>query len=519
MFLGKPMLVKKRKNLVDKFSSFICFTANNSQIQLTWKHDARLERNMKSKVEADTQAKESFWAQYFLKALLAQEQSNNQNLRQFNQDCCCSTAKKHFSAYLQEACFKAAKDIHYEFKYIKHKYSLEDFFQIANVAANSPNKFFKSFNFERSQINIEAYAITAFKRFIRNQIYRQDLEARRTRFSSYGLLKDLSAGELNEALSGHMQAEQVVLHRLAWQCFNEIVHMTSKRLSSSRNPSDDELTKIAYYYNQQCNQLNIDSVPATDMTILEMLSTCIKAAKNYRNKQYLYFEEEYYGISDSTSSMWDALIQQQEFKNIEIILDNLFINMPELCKIIFSLWQGLNLTQTEIAVLLKHKYPNLQKQYQVARQLKKYIRTILKEFASGWNKTNPEIYLKDEKDIERIKYALDKCLELYCQKLIYSMLDEIIKQFSYEEQTKIFNSIYSPNRLVVQACANDLEKLNEELNEELNESTAVKLQLLEAFKQYIETHMCLERDSLSVVNHKIVDAVDRWIQVKQDLAY
>lgn len=501
------MLVKKRKNLVDKFSSFICFTANNSQIQLSWKHDAPLEKNMRSKVEADPDAKESFWAQYFLKALLIQEQSNNQSLRQFNPDCCCSTAKKHFSAYLQEACFKAAKDIHHEFKYIKHKYSLEEFFQIANIAANSPRKFFNNFNFERNQINIEAYAITAFKRFIRNQIYRQDLEARRTRFSSYGLLKDLSAGELNDALVAQIPAQKVVSHRLAWQCFNELFHMTPSRSGSAQKPSHDELTEIASYYNQRCNQFNINSPPATKIAILEMLSTCIKAAKSYRNKQYLYFEEDYYGLSNPAPSRWDVLIQQEEFQNLETIFDKLFTSMPELCQMIFKLWQGLNLTQTEIANLLKYKYSDLQKQYQVARQLKKYSRTIIKEFASEWNKTNPDIYLNNEKDIERIKSALDKCLQLYCQQLIFSILDEIIKQFSYEEQTSIFISIKSPNSFIVKDYSNDLK--------ELNESAAVKLRFLECFKQYVEKTMCLQRDSLSVVNAKIVDVVDRWIQLKQ----
>ena len=123
MFLEKPMLVKKRRDLIDKFSSFICFTANNHQIQLSWKVDARLENNMKLKLAADSEAKESFWAQYFLKVLLTQDQPNHL-------ECNFYIAKKHFSAYLQEACFKAARDIQYEFKYIKHKYSLEEFFQI-----------------------------------------------------------------------------------------------------------------------------------------------------------------------------------------------------------------------------------------------------------------------------------------------------------------------------------------------------------------------------------------------------
>ncbi|MEH2141133.1 hypothetical protein [Nostoc sp.] len=43
------------------------------------------------------------------------------------------------------------------------------------------------------------------------------------------------------------------------------------------------------------------------------------------------------------------------------------------------LWLGLNLTQTEMAVVLKNKYPEIQKQYQVARQLARYSRLQVHE--------------------------------------------------------------------------------------------------------------------------------------------
>ncbi|NJM18248.1 MAG: sigma-70 family RNA polymerase sigma factor [Richelia sp. RM2_1_2] len=479
------MLMERRGNIIKKFSSFISFTGDNHQIKLNWQVDLTLENSIKLKVAADPEAKESFWVQYFLKVLLVQHQLENPE--------CIPTAKRHFSAYLQEACFKAAKDIHHELKYIQHKYSLEECFQIANIAANSPSKFFKNFNLERSKINVEAYAITTFKRFIRNQIYQQDLEARRTRFSNYGLLKNLSVKELNEALlAQNFNNQQIILYRLGWQCFNEIFQPSYKQLSRTANPSEEDFTVIANYYNQRCKQLNLINVSATDITIKEILETCINAAKNYRTKQYFSFEENYHGICDDTASTLDILIQQEEWQQVQVIIDNLFTNMPKLCQIIFQLWQGLNLTQTEIANLLKFKYPELQKQYQVARQLKRYTRSILREFAEEWNKVNSEIYLDNDKDIERIKSALDKCLGLYCKQFLFSILDKIFQNFIVEKQK------------------------NCDLSHPLNLVMVIKLNLIDLFQNELEKSMYLETNSLSAVNHKLVDIVNEWIEIKQE---
>ena len=497
------MLIEKRKNLVNKFSSFISFTGDNSQnkAQLIWNIDFELEHKMKSNVEADPEAKEIFWAQYFLKVLLFQNCSDNQNFNQFNSECSFPTAKRHLSAYLQEACLKAAKDIHYEFRYIKHKYSLEECFQMANIAANSPGKFFRAFNFERNTINIESYAITAFKRFIRNSIYQQDLEARRTRISNYGLLKDLRAGELNDALAAqNFSNQQIILYRLVWQCFNEIVQLKPNGLSRTKKPSEKDFVAIASYYNQRCELLNLAHLPADDATIKEMLSICINIAKNYRNKQYFSLEENYYYISDDAPSGLNLLIQQEEWQEVQVIIDNLFTNMPELCQIIFKLWQGLNLTQAEIANLIKFQYPDLQKQYQIARQLQRYTRNILKEFAKQWNKINSEVYLNDEKDIKRIKSALEEYLKLYCKENLFLLIDKIIKEFSDEEKTRIFSCIKSENML---------------MNEQINSNLDSRFNLIVAIKSKFENDMHLEADSLSVVNYKIVDFVDEWIQIRK----
>jgi hypothetical protein len=507
------MFMEKRENLVHKFSSFICFTGNNHRIQLTWKVDLNLENHMKSKVEADADAKEIFWVQYFIKLLLCQEQSDNKNILKLDPKCSFTTAKQHLSAYLQEACFKAAKDIHKEFNYIRHKYSLEEFFQIANIAASSPLKVLKNFNFERNKINIEAYTKTTFKRFIRNHLYQQDLEARRTKFSNFGLLKDLSAGELTEAfVAQNFSNRQIILYRLAWECFNEIFQPTPNRLNRALTPSPSDFTAIATYYNQRCNQLNLPHVPVSDITIQEMLSTCINTARNYRAKQYSSLELKYQSISDPAPPIWDILIQQEEWQQVQVIVDKLFTAMPEVCQIIFQLWQGLNLTQTEMANILKSKYPELQKQYQVARHLKRYTRSILREFAWEWNKINSGIYLNHEQDMESIKSALEQCLQLYCRKMFFSTLDIIFQSMNKKEQINMFYHIKSADNLIFQQKGYDLEQ-------QLDSETAIKFKLIELFQQELEKTMCLEVNSLKVVHDKIVDVINEWIKLKQDNFY
>lgn len=506
------MLMEKRKLLVNKFSSFISFTDNRYQnkIQFNWNIDCELENNMKLKIEADPDAKESFWAQYFLKILLSQSKLDNQADIIVNPECSFPIAKRHLSAYLQEACFRAAKDIYKEFKYIRHKYSLEEYFQIANIAANSPGKFFRNFSFDWDKVNVESYAITGFKRFIRNQIYQQDLEARRTRYSNYGLLKNLSPGEFHEALvARNFSNRQITIYSIVWRCFVEIFHPENNRFTKTRHPSEDELQAIANYYNQRCIQYNISQIPASKTTIQEILSTCISAAKNYRTKQYFSLEEDYYSISDGAPSTLDILIKEEECQQVREIVEKIFTDMPKLCQIVFKLWQGLNLTQTEIANLLHLKYPELQKQYQVARQLKKYTRNILKSFISEWNETSSKKPIDSEQDIERVKSAFDKCIKFHCEQIFFATLDRIMNKFTNEEKENVFNNIKFGNVLVDYQESKNLEK-------SLNDFIKIKLKLLDYFQQYLEDSMDLEKNSLSVVNHKILEFVNEWIKVKQD---
>ncbi|NJM74010.1 MAG: sigma-70 family RNA polymerase sigma factor [Scytonema sp. RU_4_4] len=418
-----------------------------------------------------------------------------------------SMARNHLSAYLQEACFWAAQKTYQRFKLLQYKYSIEEYFQIANSGVNPPEKIFKSFDFEYSHTNIEGYAKTAIFRFINNTIYRHDLEAKRVKFSDYGLLKDLSHKELREALisKGITQAKSDTYY-LVWQCFDEIYQPNQSQGSRSLEPpSQKHLKQIADYYNQRLNKIEISAVPASEEKIKEMLETCIQAARDYRTKRFIPLDNSDY-MSDSTPTLWDTAIQEEEREQVQSLIARLFEEIPETGQILLKLSQGLNLTQIEIANVLKNKFPELQKQYQVARQLGKYNNTFLKNFINEWNKIDPEIRLSDERDIERIKNSLSECLQSHCQKMFYTTLDRTVKQYAHEKKNLV---------------SRDGAKLNEEtipqmlqlaVGEIYSRPAEVKQYLATVFRQELKNSMSIATDSLQLVSHKIVVFVDEWLQ-------
>ena len=422
--------MKKREDIVQKFSTFLSLCDRQS----IWQADPHLERQMKHLVQSDPDAKEEYWARHFLKMLrdLPQEEKMSRTIPL----TLTSTLKtsKLLSAYLQEACLWAAHKSYQKFSFIRHKYPLEEYFQIASSIANQPDKLLKSYNLEHPRSKIEGYAKTAIWRFVRDKIYQQNLEARRGRFSDYGLLKDLNNKELKEALASEgINQQQIELYRLAWQCFNEI-YQPQQSLGSRciEPPTQQHLNQIANYYNQQLNRLDLPASPADGEQIKSMLAFCIKAARNYRTGQFLPLED-YTNLSDPMPSFWDVAIQQEEMQQVQLIVSKLFAAIPEAGQTMLILWLGLNLTQTEIATVIKNKYPELQKQYQVNRHLARYTKNLLRDFAKEWNQVNLCNSLDDEQDLERISESLDQCLQSHCQKLLCLILSQVSDQIKLKE--------------------------------------------------------------------------------------
>lgn len=451
--------MKKREDIVQKFSTFLRFGDYNSSQKTTWQADPQLERQMKRLVESDPEAKEEFWTRHFLKYLREVLPQENSQPMQFPAS---TNIERHLAAYLQEACIWAAQKTYQKFNFLRHKYPIEEYFQIACSFANLPAKVFKSFNLDHPHYNVESYAKTAILRFIRDKIYQQDIEAKRVKFSGHGLLKDLTNKELQEALASRgFNQPQIDLYRLAWQCFDEIYQVKRTFSSQSLEPPNQEyLKQITSCYNQRLKSLNFPATPVDEEKINAMLQICIQAARNYRTKHFQPLPE-FETMSDSMPTLWDTIVQQEEREQVQLIVSRLFEAMPEPGQTMLKLWQGLNLTQTEIAMVMKNKYPELQKQYQVARHLSRYTRNLLRDFVTEWNKIYPEFYVNDEKDITRVKESFDECLESHCKRLVYRLIERIVEEGNHEEKRnkKLVWGLYNPSKEVKQSVS-DLLRIN-----------------------------------------------------------
>lgn len=509
--------MKKREDIVEKFSTFLNFGNANLVTNAIWQTDPELERYMKHLVKSEPEGNKEFWARYFLTMLreVSHSQSKEAENKKYTRTQIqvntskssvqsSSIAERHLSAYLQEACLWASQKSYQRFKFLRHKYPLEEYFQIANSAANPPAKLLKNFDFEHAQTNIEGYAKTALVRFVSNTIYRHDIEAKRDKFSDYGLLKDLTKKELREALNFQgINNKQIPLYCLVWQCLEEIYQPNESLVNRNvKPPNETQLAQITFRYNQRENQLNFSTKISVDK-IQEMLLTCIKAARDYRTKRFLPLEE-YDTISDLMLTPWDTLLQEEALQQVQSIIWQLFSNMPEAGQIIFKLLLGLNLTQIEIAAILKSKYPELQKQYQVARHLAKYNKNLLQDLTNEWHKINPEICLNDDKDIEKIKDAMSECLQSLCQKMLYSTLDKIEKEWNYSKK--------------LSTVLNEINMLKQPLvvtfSEESNTLKNIKRNLVIFLKQQLEISMNLTTNSLDIVEFKIDVLVEQWIKDK-----
>lgn len=457
--------MKKRQCVVQQFSTFLSFS-DASSLRQTWLVEIGLERTMSQQVQAHPEKTAEQWARYFLNVLRIEKSAEK-----LSTPC---EAQRYLSAYLQEACYHAAQKVQRQFHSVRHQYSLADLFQIGNLLANQPAKLFRNFNLEYYNASLESYAKTAIFRFIGNTIYTQDLEAKREKFSDYGLLRDLSNKELKEALASRgIGAHQIELYCLARQCFEAVCQPQNRSNSRSLEaPSQADLAQITYCYHQRCTQLGFFTV-VDAQKIQIMLSTCIGSAREYRSKRVVALEPDDM-ISDPMPTPLEMMIQSEERQQIEALISEVFTTIPEIGQTLMKLWLGLNLTQTEIATVMQHKHPELQKQYQVARQIGRSNRKFLKELIHQCSHRNPNLHeqtrcFADTARIDLIQALLDECLQAQCKRLVYSELEQLIQHSFIDQQD------------FIQAVETQLEK---------------NLNLLPM--------------SLKIVDQKIVDVVDEW---------
>ncbi len=500
--------MKKREGIVQKFSTFLNLTTANNITSGLWQFDVELERHINKIRQLDPEAKEEFWARHFLKVLLKAYQVEEK--KSLEGDCETNNelenilidnlkAERHLSAYLQESCLWAARKAHQRFNFIRYKYPLEECFQVACLGVNPPSKFLKSFNFSYSS-TINNYAKTGILRFIQNVIYLQNIEAKRRKYSDYGLLKDLTKIELKTALlSQGITQEKTDLYCLVWKCFDEIYFSNQcQGTGSLKSPSQEHIEQICSCYNLRLQQLGVAVTSVSEEKIKQILSICIQAAREYRTNYFVPLNSDE-DIADFRESNLDSIIQEESCQQIMSIISQLFLAMPEAGQTIIKLYKGLSLTQTEVATVLKNKYSDLQKQYQVARRLAKYNRDILKYFLVRSHQIYPDLPINDEKDIENIKEALDECLELHCKQLLESCLKSVYLELVNENKIK--------NGIILYKGVINEENLNK-----LDMSSDIKQQIIQGFNQRLEVDMRLPSKCLELIHPKVTLFLDEWLK-------
>ncbi|MBD2180581.1 sigma-70 family RNA polymerase sigma factor [Planktothrix sp. FACHB-1355] len=498
--------MKVRQDIVQKFSTFLKLGNRERYRQFFWQTDPELERNIKNLEQSDPNAKAEFWARRFLqemqKTYPAKPHSDSTKVP--NQILPNSLPGRHLSAYLQDVCFWAAQKLCQRLQFIKHKYPLEECFQIACSVGYQPEKVFRNFKFDHPSANTEVFAKAVIFRIINNQVYESDLEAKRGKYSNYGLLKDLTKKELTEALAAQRNQQlNIELHCLAWKCFDEIYQPNHWRGSRSMDAPDRiHLNQIADRYNQL---LAHPGSPVDATKIQEMLDTCIKAARNYRTQQFLPLED-YTNTPAPASTAWDTLVREEEWDEIQVLVSSAFQKLPVQGQMLFKLWLGLNLTQTNIANVLKNKYTSLETQYQVSRLLKSHTKNLLKDFAKEWNQINRDTLLA-EKQLEQLKNYLHDCLRKQTQEIWYGCLAKILVRRSDFEKTIL--KLHYAEKLSLSQIAKTLAIPTSEIAPQI---ASIYREFRQAFINEIASYLDLLPESLMPVEETLGGFIEEWLQ-------
>ena len=497
-----------------------------------------LKSIMEELVESDPDAPQEDWARYFLKSLI--EAAKNYQIFSLS-DTSISVAEAYLIYlkistellfnYLQPVCWKAALKIHDNFKAssnINLHYPVEECFIIASVASYLPTKIFKRFDF-KPHSSLDAYALNALKRIIRNQIAKE-LKSKSLKLSDNGLLRSLEKKELEKALTEYgLQPKEIELSCLAWQSFKdlfeEIYSPTNSDGSSRQNPpttplNDRQLSQIAARYNQRLLSLGIHAKPANGQEIKKMLATCVQAARTSKNIRSVSLETHSAGeVADLVSNPFEVVIQeekQEEFIQVKNLILKEFKALDELAQKSLLLWRGLGINQEDFLPLLK-----LEKQYQVARQFQGYQKTILKSVVKFCfqNYLNKNLTEKEVNQI--VKNNLDDLKEYltsYSRNLVGEILAEILSnEMDIEEKAVLQNYLKTQSEyLKAKRRLRQIERTPLEVNDSYLQ---VKQKLSKTFAHSLEKSLNIPLNNFKNSEENIGKFIEEYLQDNAAILY
>ncbi len=283
-----PVLPKRRDNL-NKFSTYIMLTNQNNQLVLQWKHQPSLQRNLKLYEEKHQEFSNLFShddkgidiANFWRKVAFDESQS----IADWEPSNKIQLAYEHLASYFEEKCYWAAKDVCKE----RNANSWEEYLCIARLLVYNPLKLKEILvKYNSQSANIDTYITNILTNHIK-------YSAEVNRFSRWRLLYKKSDKELIEALKvfGIIELE-ISLIIFARKYFKQVYLINKVKNPTRRTtgkkwiaPDEEDFSKSAQCYNLEKvlptapHEVFANSTKVTAKQIQDWMEICIKALENY----------------------------------------------------------------------------------------------------------------------------------------------------------------------------------------------------------------------------------------------
>ncbi|MBG1259747.1 sigma-70 family RNA polymerase sigma factor [Nostoc commune] len=388
--------MQPRQGIVEIFTTFVQFEADQFS---GWATDAKLRRSMKLCLQgSSTEKSDTFWALYWYGVW--QNESSAVTLA-------------HISAYLQEACYWAARKFARNFS---TQSSVADCFQIAIARVQ---KILKTFNPQYSS-NLKGYAELAFESIIKD-VLRSRREA--DICSDWALLHKLSRKRIVQSLQNvGFNAESIESYVLAWECFKELYTGDNTKIRQLTKPDAVTWEAITNLYNaERLSRLSSPTPAVNQQTIETWLLSSAKAARNFLYPKFvsadapLKQEEDGNLLDilpvDLQTSLLTEIIEQEEAANMRSqqtqlnqVLSQAIAALDIESQKVLQAYYVQQLTQTEIAAQLEIK------QYTVSRRLSSIKKSLLLTLTQ-WSQNTLHISPKSDV-IDAINTSLEEWLKV-----------------------------------------------------------------------------------------------------------
>lgn len=501
-------LMEKRENLTEQFSTFLDFQQGGKQLVCCWRSpDDLLASHTALMVDDYPSGDAEFWARYWLRDCLVfggwmgaiakdKSEGNTQNFWYFL-ILAYLLAKTHLSAYLEESCYAAALYQAQDFNYhgIEPNELFGEFFLIARKTVACPEKTFRSYNLSHPQCSkISAWAETKIKAAIREYLIAQNLMRIVDKYSDWGVLRNFSKKQIQECLQyqGFVELERK-RYLLALQTFGEI-YTPKKPKGKLLPPTDKEWQGIFERFNQLAARHNLP-LAANRKEVESLLKTCVDAVRAPNSPIGQKSEAKIDNKSGDT------------FELLNPILAPAYQLLPPPSQLMFKLWYGVQLNQTDIGKVFGIQQHTVSR-YKDRDKEPLFLALLawVKQQKRGDNLTDAEVSKMEE--------MLDEWLADFGRQFSGEVLQCLRSQLA-EDDKSLLRRRYGGGKLTsTRAIARQLKTSEFEVQKALKR---VETDLENRFKVWLESLLKYPLADLSSSDRRINKLVAAWL--KNDAEY